>query len=114
MGHVKTKPWWMPAARIVGSWVLAIVILIGGLYAVQSHGGILGSAPIAGGGAGYWVKVTDIDIPGPAYVNLAASSSIIRGFRDDKEATLIWSGGMATAAKEMPEEILKLPQIKTK
>lgn len=113
MFKAKTHKPFVIAARIVASWVLAIVVLLGGLYTVQSHGGVFGSAPIANAySGGYWVKLTGANGGLPVYVNLAASSSVLKGTMDNKPATLVWSGGAASAVTESPEEILTLPPIK--
>lgn len=98
--------------RIIGSWVLAVALLLGALYAVQSHG-TYSLTQTSGSCGGYWVPVTAVgDASIPAYVNLAASTQIIRGTLDDKPATLVWSGGTATGVTEMPDEVLKLKPVK--
>ena len=105
----KRQLWLKNGARIGGAWVLAIGVLLTGLYVAQSHGTFTQSRTCSD----VWVQVTNAASNTSEIVNLSSATAIIRGTFDGKDATLIWHGGDATPVVETPEALLKLLPVKT-
>lgn len=92
---------WRKAGRaLCSNAVLAIALLVIGLFAVDR----LSTRE-------HWVEVTGAGTGNKNFVNLSTAGMINRGTANGREVTHIWNGPQSYDVKELPEELLKLKPV---